>query len=213
MVDGCKKIAQVVVVDLDGTLVTVNTFREYLLFSAKTLVRSLHLPAVAKIMSAMLARKLRWISHSAMKRRVLVATQSLISDDDVDSFVRLLLSKVNVRVLDMLERYRKDGCNILLATAAPQLYACDLAASLHFDGCVATPEVTGPEWCENVGEAKLVSVRNYITGIGGELAAVITDHYDDIPLLRYNQGHNLLVNPSSKTIAALTAADIPFKIL
>lgn len=214
MVDGCKKVTRVIVVDLDGTLVNVNTFREYLLFTAKVLTGRLRFLPVIRIMISVAMRKLRLVSHSAMKRRVLAATQSLVSGDDIDSFVRQLLQKVNIDLLNMLEKYRKEGCKILLATAAPGLYAREFADSLHLDGCVATPEVAdNASWRENVGTAKLDSVCDYISGIGGELAVVVTDHYDDLPLLRYNPGVNILVNPSPATVERLTFAQVPFDIL
>lgn len=215
MVNGCKTLTPVVVVDLDGTLVDVNTFREYILFVTKQLLKQGKLLAAAKVITAVALRKTRFISHSEMKKRILVATRKIMTNDNLDLLVRGLLGRLNVDVFNKLERYRADGYRVLLATAAPEIYARSLAEALRFDGCVATSDVA-PEneaWNENVGEVKLASVRDYVSSVEGHISVVMTDHYDDLPLMHYNTGMNILVNPSEKTVSAISRHGIVFTIM
>lgn len=76
-----------------------------------------------------------------MKKRILVATRKIMTNDNLDLLVRGLLGRLNVDVFNKLERYRADGYRVLLATAAPEIYARPLAEALRFDGCVATSDV------------------------------------------------------------------------
>lgn len=215
MVNGCKTLTPVVVVDLDGTLVDVNTFTRYILFAAKRLMWRFKPIAVAKIVAAAVSRKMRRIPHSEMKRRILCLTQPYMTDDDIRELTKKLLHRINPSVLNELEGYRSRGYLILLATAAPQLYAGSIATAMHFDGCVATQDFFSDDesWHENVGEAKLASVCDYLSSCGGQVSVVMTDHHDDLPLLRYNTGKNLLVNPSPKTLTTLSCQGIAFDLI
>lgn len=207
MVDGCKTMKRAVVVDLDGTLLRVNTFREYLLFAMKRLLCQMRLFETSRLIWAVTARKMRLMTHSEMKRRALSSSARYLDRRDVEALVDKLLMTINQDVARLVEQYRAEGCMLLLATAAPALYAGRIADLLDFDCCVATPDViSGKEWHENVGEAKLAAVEECLREKNVSLAVVITDHYDDFPLVNRNDGLNILVNPSSKTLALLEPA-------
>ena len=77
----------------------------------------------------------------------------------------------------------------VLATAAPSIYAVPLAEKLGIGECVATEPGCG----ENMGELKLRNVQKAGVVFSSD-TVVITDHYDDLPLLRANaDGRNYIV--------------------
>lgn len=69
------------------------------------------------------------------------------------------------------------------------------------------------EWSELKGSRKAEAVKAWVREAGGHIATVITDHHDDIPLLKINEGDNYLVAPSKRSVVALRDAGIRFNSL
>lgn len=165
------------VIDLDGTLVDGNTFHEYL----RAGLRNGHVG----LLVPMALRFLRLISHHSLKvaaLRIIVPDQKLTK-----AFVKRI--KFNPDVLRLIEEFKAEGCEILLATAAPAVYV----------PWIWTGEYIATTNEELRGERKLQAVRDYARERGLKLYAVVTDHYDDLPLLRAGTRHNILIRPSDKT--------------
>lgn len=194
-------------IDLDGTLFAANSFRDYLLFCGRASVHRLRLDIALGILWWVSLRKLRIISHSTMKYRLLRLTSSFMQRDGrIDLFVEHELLALNTRVQQFMEQYRNRGHLLILCSAAPGLYVHPIAENLHIDLCCATPlpsEVVIGRWAENVGQQKVESLQRMLQVHKAELDVVITDHYDDLPLLNSNEGSNFLVAPSSKTLQML----------
>ena len=190
-------------IDLDGTLLATNSFQDYLLFCGQAAVHSFRFDIALSIVCWVGLRKLRLIRHATMKHHLLNRTASFMQHKErLDLFVEHELISINRRSLKLVEQYRSRGYLLILTTAAPGLYAHALAENLHIDLCCATQlpsEVVIGEWHENVGAQKVDSLRRLLLVHKAELAAVITDHYDDLPLLNYNEGDNFVVAPSPKT--------------
>lgn len=91
-------------------------------------------------------------------------------------------------VLQKIAAYRDEGWCTVLATAAPECYARPFSEAFGFDDCIASPPVLGDEpWEEMIGLRKAESCKAWADAIAldgiAEFAA-ITDHPDDLPLLR-----------------------------
>ena len=194
-------------IDLDGTLLATNSFQDYLSFCGHAALHRLRLDIALSIVFWVTLRKLRFIRHSTMKRHLLNRTASFMQHKErLDLFVERELIAVNRSVLQLMEQYRNRGYLFVLTTAAPGIYAHPIAENLHIDLCCATPlpsEVVIGQWYENVGEQKVQSLRRLLAVHKAELEVVITDHYDDLPLLNSNEGSNYIVAPSSKTMQML----------
>ena len=197
-------------IDLDGTLLSTNTFRDYLSYCGNIAVHTFRWGLALRIVWWVMLRKLRLISHSRMKHALLAATASFIQRDGrLDVFVEQELLCLNRQVLQLVEQYRSRGHLLVLTTAAPDIYARPIAEDLHIDLCSATllpSEVVIGSWQENVGAEKVRSLQRLLQVHKAELDAVITDHQDDMPLLRANaSGTNYLVNPSPVFLSLLQA--------
>lgn len=190
-------------IDLDGTLLATNSFQDYLMFCGRQAVHALRLDIALSIVFWVTLRKVRFIRHCTMKRHLLNRTAAFMQRKErLDLFVERELIAINPHAQQLMEQYRNRGYLFILSTAAPGLYAHPIAEDLHIDLCCATAlpsEVVIGQWHENVGEQKVDSLRRLLQTHKAELAVVITDHYDDLPLLNYNEGDNFVVAPSPKT--------------
>ncbi len=203
-----------VVVDLDGTLLSTNTFKDYVLFVAKESVTALRIDVTLGVMFFVALRLMRVVSHSTMKYYLLRMTARFMGADRLSRLAEMLLLKANPEVTALCEDYRKQGCYVLLATAAPESYAGIISSRMGLDGCCATPmPQPESEWKENVREQKREAVLRHLESEDASIAVVVTDHHDDIPLMSSNPGKNILVNPSSKTISIVRRNGIQIEIL
>lgn len=204
------------IIDLDGTLLQTNTFRDYLSFCGRCATHSFRWDLSLCIGFWVLLRKLRLISHSTMKNHLLRRTAIFMQRKSrMDDFVEEELLCTNARVKAEVERYRNRGHLLVLATAAPALYAKAIAEDFRLDACLATPlpsEVVIGDWHENVGEEKARNLQRFLQLHEAQIDAVIVDHADDLPLLRLNsEGRNLLVNPTPKSETLIQKAQIEYE--
>lgn len=193
---------KLVVVDLDGTLVDGNTLRIYI----RHLLRQASGGMRLKIVTFLAARMLRLISHRKMKFGVLDAVPH--DKATLSQFAEDIKRRLNPTVVSLLDRYRKQGATILLATAAPDIYIpyiwdCDY---------VATQTVGNKVRLECRGSEKLRVVNEFI-GKTFTFEAFITDHHDDLPLLEAGAAVNYLVKPSAKTRRILEEHRISYRTI
>ena len=97
----------------------------------------------------------------------------------------------------------------VLATAAPEDYAKAVAAECGFDFLLASRAET--EECK--GEEKLRRIKALCEYNGLHIRNVMTDHHDDLPLLKLPGVENVLVDPSVETIKILNNQSIKYIIL
>ena len=69
------------------------------------------------------------------------------------------------------------------------------------------------EWQENLNENKKQNTVSYLVRKGYELAVLITDHKDDLPLLRVKKEKNILVNPNEDSLQAIKLEQLPYELL
>ena len=206
------------IIDLDGTLLHTNTFRDYLLFCGRSAVHAFRWDISVRILFWVMLRKLRIVSHAIMKRHLMQSTINfMLGKNRMDDFVEEELLQTDERVRKEMEHYRNKGHLLILATAAPAFYAKAIADDLRLDACLATllpSEVVIGHWQENVGEEKVRVLQNFLKQHDLYIDAVITDHSDDLPLLRLHpEGPNLLVRPTPKTENLIRKEQIVFQTI
>ncbi|RED48416.1 HAD family hydrolase [Seonamhaeicola aphaedonensis] len=198
----------VLVVDLDGTLFSINTFHYFIKFLFQDSIKKRKLFFVLKLSFILLLRLLKVFTHAKMKYSIL----KMVSKTNIDfiEFVKLIEAKKNdISVL-------KDFFNIkILATGAPNLYANIIAKNEGFDVCLATnfPRTGFDQKFENIKEVKKNTVMNYLSGESiQEIDIFVTDHIDDLPLMK-NAKRNILVAPNQETKSFLEQNKISFEVL
>lgn len=206
------------IIDLDGTLLQTNTFRDYLRFCGRCATSAFRWDLSLSIGWWVMLRKMRLISHSTMKRHLMQRTVLFMQRKGrMDDFVEEELLLCNPHVKAQMERYRNRGHMLVLATAAPNFYAKALADDHRLDACLGTPlpsEVVIGDWHENVGEEKAHNLQRFLQQHDARLDAIITDHHDDLPLLRLHpQGPNYLVAPSAQLLAMADKEQIAYETI
>ncbi|MBR5068561.1 MAG: haloacid dehalogenase-like hydrolase [Bacteroidales bacterium] len=193
-------------IDLDGTLLNTNTFRDYLSYCGSAALHNFQFGICFNILWWVLLRKARLVSHSRMKEVLLNRTAAFMTQKSrLDHFVEKEMTYLNTRVQQIMEPYRNRGHLLVLATAAPAFYAHPIAEFLNMDLCCGTllpSEVVIGQWKECVGQNKVEALQRLLLVHKAELDVVITDHSDDLPLLNYNStGRNIVVGADPKNLA------------
>ena len=195
-------------IDLDGTLLSTNTFRDYLSYCGSAALHNFQFGICFSILWWVTLRKLRFVSHSRMKQALLDRTAAFMTQKSrLDHFVEKEMTYLNVQVQQIMEPYRNRGHLLVLATAAPAFYAHPIAEFLNLDLCCGTllpSEVVIGQWQENVGQQKVEALKRMLQVHKAELDVVITDHSDDLPLLNFNTtGRNIVVGANPRALAAI----------
>lgn len=178
----------VVFCDLDGTLVLSNSFHVFIAEMWKGCRGRRRLELVAILATRLPGSVLG--GHSGMKRRLLEWVgrqpqdwQAAITERTVEALRPTLSQPVMARLAD----YREKKAVIVLATAAPLIYAGDIAAIAGADEVLATTAQRGV-FTELIREAKADACAAWMARRGGRhvfrRVVAITDHADDLPLLR-----------------------------
>jgi phosphoserine phosphatase len=199
MVDRCKLVA----LDLDGTLIAGNSLHEYIKCGVVELLRAAKVAAALWVVLLVALRALRVISHRRMKFAALSAIE--LTPRLRSRFAAKVKAMRRPEVEAMMRDYRERGCEVLLATAAADVYV----PLIWQDRFIATPVSNNPKRIELRGENKRDAVLQYAAAHGMVLYAVITDDADDLALLTAGAAHNVLVHPSASTVAAANMAGIP----
>lgn len=190
------------IIDLDGTLIRGNSFTLFVKFAMR------HFPAAAPGTAfTALLRKLRLISHSEAKRRIMKRTSRYFHGKPLEKFLSILELRVRPYFREILASH--PGI-MILASAAPEEYALPLAERLGFDAAVATTAGCREE-CR--GERKVSQLKR-IGVIFDRNTHVFTDHTDDLPLLRANaEGKNHLVAPCGELPPEARRHGLNFEII
>lgn len=199
---------EVVIFDLDGTLLRVNSFKVWLLYWGL-------LPWVKPGFSLALYRILwlrlrRRIDRVAMKNAVMQAFERhRKSGKGVAErlFIRLLWLLRRRGVVDRAYAEDAAGKHVVLATAAPECYAAPLVERLGLKYLVAST-VSGGRMRETIGEEKRQAVLELLhqqQWRTESLTVLWTDHKDDLPLAALVQ-KIILVKPAPSSLRAFTEA-------
>lgn len=203
------------VVDLDGSLMNTNTFQKYIVFIIKEAALVCRFDIVITLFYWVTLRKCRCITHEKMKYHILVKTCFFMNSQRLELFVDWLMNDINVSVRNILEAKKEQGYYICLSTAAPENYVRIISERLGLDGFCASsvPVDKEGDWYENVRDMKKNKTLNFLKDRDIKISVLMTDHYDDLPLLCENKDYNYLVNPSLKTLKSCRMAGVSFELL
>ena len=203
-----------IVIDLDGTLFNTNTFEKYIIFVCICALRNFDFYTAFSLPLLVILRKIRLIStHERLKYLILKSSKKYSNEEKMQELVKKLRKFENSKVVALMGQYRSEGYSMMLSTAAPEVYAKIVASSYGFDCYRASEIPLGKDWRENVNKRKRDNTLNSLKENGCELSVLITDHYDDLPLLSMPKELNYVVNPSQKTLQQLYENNIIYKLL
>lgn len=164
-------------IDLDGTLVRGNTLHEYIRLGLGQELRDGRLWNAVCIAGMLGLRCMRLVSHRRMK---FTAVRHIRPTERLrQRFARRIDSMRNSYVAGLIEQFRASGAEVILATAAPDVYV----PWIWEGDFVATRMQDNPGMEEMRGHNKLAAVLEYCRCHNLELYGVVTDHEDDRPLL------------------------------
>ena len=185
---------KVLVVDLDGTLYSKNTFHEFLKYLLGYYFKDFRIFKFKLLLVFIKLRIFRFVSHARLKYWVL----GLIKNEDIDylDFISKLAKHKNE-----LEEISDSSFDIkILATAAPSCYAEYIAKAEGFDVCLATnfPKNGFSSDFENLRERKKENLLHYFKKNNLKSVDVfITDHMDDAPIIKIAT-KTVIINPNTK---------------
>lgn len=209
------------VLDLDGTLSSKNTFREWLFF---LMTRGLPFSFFGaglrvRLIATMLARVFRLIKHSEMKFQVLhiwadfQSAHRVESDNLAEEFAERVVSSLQKNTLAFLKLVHEKNLNVILATAAPEVYVRFLAGILGIELSISTPCILNKGWRETLGPRKRQLVTALLAKQGVNSFVLMTDHSDDEPLCevsKYTIWFGTLAQYQSMGPDAKKSADVLF---
>lgn len=183
LVSRCDRSEPVLIVDLDGTLLQVNSFPRWAMFLVRGRFAHLDWRSRAHIGLSSLAliagRKLRLMPHDALKQRLRHLWQVATSGDSGAAqrdIAGQLRAHVRPEFAPLLKSVADGDADAILATAAAGEYAEGLGRSLGFRHVLAT--VRGAQKKDAV--LRLLSER----GWQNRPRILYTDHVDDLPLMQ-----------------------------
>jgi phosphoserine phosphatase len=193
----------------------VNSFPYWVLFLIAGPIRGIGVAARLRLAHRaawlLLLRKLRLIDHRALLsglQRAWWAIASPVTGAATDPLQKLLLRRVRPNLWPLLQMVASGRVEALMASAAAGEYAEGLGLRLGFRHMLVTPPARAR--CEpiNSGSRKRDRVLAFLqaAGWGDRPLILLTDHIDDLPLMR----HSTLVcwfGPAEKAQEANEAAE------
>jgi phosphoserine phosphatase len=184
----------VLIFDLDGTVLAVNSFQNWVRallwgrFGGLSFAARLRLSLAT--LRVMLERKLLRRGHDDTKARLQALWSAALAQDMQQIGLQDLLSELVGTVRPVLQPVLADvtaqRCDAVLATAAAAEYALALGMRLGFQHILATPFLgQGDGARQNVGAVKRDRTLAFLAeqGWGERPRLFFTDHPEDLPLL------------------------------
>jgi len=205
---------KIVVIDLDGTFVSVNTFHKWMKFLFIESIKKFHLIVLIQILISAFLRYLKVIDHSQMKFTILSISEKTMSHQQRVSFVHSLEPYINDKILKVMQN--EDDIYIL-ATAAPILYAEIIKKHYPFTYVIATNETNSTDssaWKENIRDEKKKNLMTLLQkhALNNQISVLYTDHHDDLPLMKCSN-ITYLVDPSDNTKEIVLDSNITFETI
>lgn len=183
----------ILVFDLDGTILDVNSFPLWALsmvacnVAGVPVLRRLRLSLAAQRL--LLVRKMGRTGHDALLAGLQTAWQrgcGDAADAAAERFAARLIRRVRPSLRPVLDRVASGEADAVLATASAEDYALALGRALGFRHILATPSRRAGGEGYNNGTRKRERVLDYIAALGwsGRRIIFFTDHIDDLPLIQ-----------------------------
>jgi phosphoserine phosphatase len=187
--------AAVMIFDLDGTVLSVNSFPLWVLFMLRGAAvsgsgwhRLQSAAEIARIAWLLGQRKAGLIGHEELKRRLQLVWKAMVLGDGgvaAARFVARLQRHLRPSLAAVLSAARDGRHDAVLATAAPDDYAVPLGAAIGLSHVVATGSGRSRDQPGNVGAHKRDAVLQFLMRQGWQdrPRLLFTDHPDDLPLM------------------------------
>jgi phosphoserine phosphatase len=188
-----QRVEPILVFDLDGTVLRINSFPVWVVFLALGGARGLSIGQQLKVTALaarlVLLRKLGRINHTILMRRMQELWQFATAGDGDAAAQRLakLLSRTTRRNLDPAIKLVSEGAlDGVLATAAAEDYAVVLSQRLGVQNVLATRTGRAMDEPENTGVHKYERLSAWLNARGwsGRPLIFFNDHLADLPLMR-----------------------------
>lgn len=204
-------IRHVLVVDLDNTLISTNSFTLWIRFLFRKSILTLRFRVLLKLFAALILRKIvRVTDHATFKSRV---DKLEIPKEWVYEFIGLLQSYSYSNVVNTIAEYQPSM--LILATAAPSIYASKLIefCGLKFDEILCSRWRTDG-FHDNQRERKRDYLFSYLenklmTDYG---IVLFTDHADDLPIAKIAT-KNYLCNPTESSLALFNRSGVAYEVI
>ena len=195
----------IAIYDLDGTLISFNSFKYWLLYSF--------------ILSLFFLRiDYNWLIIKAALQRMFGKTDRVVFKEKIMNFHeqnRLFARRCNTSFASFLKRRTKSDLlderkKMLLATAAPDCYVKHYVLEMKCFENYSASCIKNGALKENIGKQKLQSIM-YLIDNNTDKFVLYTDHSNDIPLAQ-QASQVFLVCPTNKTKKNYESAKIPFSL-
>ena len=161
------------------------------------------------LLSIALLRLIKQIDHATMKASILERFNTPYYNALAIPFAKRMQRYVSDEVLTLMHAFELT----ILATAAPEVYAKEIATLYGFDYTLATPMPKYGKWQENIRDIKAKNLQHLLKSLHvKELDAVVSDHHDDIPLMRLAK-RVYLHNATQRTYAKLKSDKISYTVV
>ena len=186
--------APVLICDLDGTILSGNSFPLWIIYLMVGRLPEFGLRARVtlslRVQRLLLHRRLGRIGHARLMREVQqawhVASRGA-PGSAADRVPTLLRRRVRPAFEPVLQQIAAGEVDAVLATAAAAEYARPLGSLLGFRHVLTTRSRLAPDGQLNRGAEKLRRVRELLDARqwSGRSRVLLTDHIDDLPLLQH----------------------------
>jgi phosphoserine phosphatase len=209
-----SKIDKGVIVDLDETLLTINTFKCFIKFCLTLSLNRNNYWVFFKTLWIISLRKLKILKHSIMKYRLLNLCSNDVTANDIKIFIDTIIPfYINQDVFSLIKKFKRKNYRICLSTAAPEIYVNEIANRISFDYVLCTKYSSSLfYWQENIREQKAINTLMLFKAEKISPHIIITDHYDDLPLMK-EVDFCYIVSPSNKTKHILKQNKISYLLL
>ena len=201
---------KIAIYDLDRTITRIGTFTPFLIFATsrahwrKALLPFYFLAMPAYAAGLITRRTLKqWGFMLAVGRKT---APDRISELAFAYAEHVLTTNLNKHVTIQIAKDRAEGFVLVIATAAPEIYATEIGAGLGFDHVLATRQSRWPDgdishWIEGencYGKAKLQAIEEWLPGNRESFTIrFYSDHHTDIDVFDWCD-EPIATNPNTK---------------
>lgn len=180
-----SKTDAVLIIDLDETLLSINSFPVWAAYSLRGKFSGLKFKQRRKLRiqagKIFFRRKVLRRSHAQTKADMHRLWLANHDDGALENILTKLQKKIRPNMLEVIERISKSQCDALLATAATSFYAEKFAARIGVANIIST----GLNDKENRGEEKSRRISEFLASKNwdGRRKIFFTDHLEDMPFI------------------------------